>query len=339
VNNIICGNSATNGGGICCSRAFIDSFVWVTNNTIFGNTATNAGGGIYCWGTRATITNSILYGNQALSGKELWVGDTDNPSEVEIDFCDLEGSSGSIHVEFGSSLSIGAGMIDVNPLFVGAAVDDYHLRLDSFCVDAGNNSAPGLGSGDYEGDTRIVDGNWPQDGDAVVDIGADELLPEIAARFGNVNAVGNGLDNVLKVNESKGDNKRIFSIPTGNQIMLIMDAPTGGPNPSDFSVYVIPYESDQDDLSEQPSQIGIACIPMPLSNGNVIPPPFTLCNTIGYNFALGNPILTGIDPAPCTIFDVPGLPIGTYTFQGYIFDNSSAGPGLSLTNAIVLKVE
>jgi hypothetical protein len=28
-----------------------------------------------------------------------------------------------------------------------------------------------------------------------------------------------------------------------------------------------------------------------------------------------------------------------YTFQGIIFDNGSAGPGLSLTNAIVLEVQ
>jgi len=47
--------------------------------------------------------------------------------------------------------------------------------------------------------------------------------------------------------------------------------------------------------------------------------------------------LKGIDPAPCTIFTSP-LPAGTYTFQGIIFDGGSAGPGPSLTNAIVVKV-
>jgi hypothetical protein len=79
---------------------------------------------------------------------------------------------------------------------------------------------------------------------------------------------------------------------------------------------------------------------MPLSNGNAKPPPYAIANSIGYNPYLGYPVLPWIGPAPCTILDLPiGLPPGTYTFQGYILDNGSAGPGLSLTNAIVVKVE
>ena len=79
-------------------------------------------------------------------------------------------------------------------------------------------------------------------------------------------------------------------------------------------------------------------MPMPLSNGNPKPPPYTMVNNIGYNSVLGKSILD-VGPAPCTIFDVPSLPLGTYTFQGYIFDGGSAGRGVSLTNAIVLKVQ
>ena len=80
-------------------------------------------------------------------------------------------------------------------------------------------------------------------------------------------------------------------------------------------------------------------MPMPLSNGTIVPPPITLVNTIGFYTALGFPLLDTVGPAPSTI--IPGLPMpaGTYTMQGYIFDNGSAGPGLSLTNAIVLKIQ
>ena len=103
-------------------------------------------------------------------------------------------------------------------------------------------------------------------------------------------------------------------------------------------LYVITYEPGEPDVAVQPYGIGTACFGMPLSNGSIFPPPVTLVNTIGYEGVLGHPLLSGIPSAPCIIVNVPGFPAGTYTFQGYIFDNGSGGPGLSLTNAIVVKV-
>lgn len=163
--------------------------------------------------------------------------------------------------------------------------------------------------------------------------------PWISTRFGNVNLGNGSREVVLRFNGSAGDEWRVCTIPSGTAAALALEAPSAGPNPADFSLYVIPYEPGYVDTALQPYSIGTSCMPMPLSNGNVKPLPYTVANTIGYPTMLGYPILPGIPPAPCTIFDLPSVPPGIFAFQGYIFDNGSVGYGVSLTNAIVLKVQ
>ncbi len=58
-------------------------------------------------------------------------------------------------------------MIDVDPLFVDPARDDYHLTWNSPCRDSGNSFLFGMPPTDFEGDPRIAL-------DAV-DMGADEF--------------------------------------------------------------------------------------------------------------------------------------------------------------------
>jgi len=66
----------------------------------------------------------------------------------------------------------GPGNLSVDPLFVNAALGDYHLRADSPLIDAGDpgHTAGGL---DLDYDPRICDGSWM--GLARIDIGADEF--------------------------------------------------------------------------------------------------------------------------------------------------------------------
>ena len=121
-------------------------------------------------------------------------------------------------------------------------------------------------------------------------------------------------------------------------IAVTMAPSPTGPDPADFTLYCVAYEPGLTDMAEQPYGIGVSCVPTPLSKGNILPPPFTLVNRIGFEKVLGYPRLTGIPPAPCTVFNA-GLPPGKYTLQGLVFDSGSSGPGVSITNAIVLKVE
>jgi hypothetical protein len=166
------------------------------------------------------------------------------------------------------------------------------------------------------------------------------IKPKFAARMGNVNAGDGELEDVLFINGSVGDRRRIISVSPGTSVRLDMNRPSAGPNPAGFTVYLIKYEPNITDMTVQPYNIGIACMAMPLSNGVAAPPPITVANSIGFYSRLGYPALPGIPKAPCNIFNYgPGLPGGTYTFQGYIFDHGSGGKGISLTNAIVLKVQ
>lgn len=69
--------------------------------------------------------------------------------------------------------SAGLGNIYNDPLFVDPANHDFHLQMESLCIDAGNNDAVPLWiTTDFEGDPRVYDGN--DDGVATVDMGADE---------------------------------------------------------------------------------------------------------------------------------------------------------------------
>src|SRR5262249_53770030 len=65
------------------------------------------------------------------------------------------------------------GNISANPLFVDSANANYHLRVGSATVDAGNNLAPTLPVKDMDGDNRILNATGLPT--AVVDMGADEL--------------------------------------------------------------------------------------------------------------------------------------------------------------------
>lgn len=49
--------------------------------------------------------------------------------------------------------------ISADPLFVNAAVNDFHLQATSPAVDAGTNSAPNLPQTDVSGNPRILGGN------------------------------------------------------------------------------------------------------------------------------------------------------------------------------------
>ena len=157
-NCTIRGNHADRGGGLFCDRNASPS---ITNCTITGNCADygsdglGEGGGIACEGARPVIMNSILWGNSAPQGPELWIGTmgAGSPSHVTIGYSDIQGGVPAVHVEPESILSWKDGNIDANPLFLGPG--DYRLGECSPCIDAGDPdpahhdlcSPPSLGSG------------------------------------------------------------------------------------------------------------------------------------------------------------------------------------------------
>jgi len=330
-NNVIADNyayaEAALGGGVALH--WVPEMVF-TGNTIAYNNAYSflgyGGGGIYLYGAATfPITDTVFWGNHV--DGEIWQIDSDD-TVLEVSYCDIQPGSGWT--------GPGAGILNVNPGFVNAPNGDYHLRIGSPCVDAGSPVAARFPSRDYEGDDRIVDGDL--DGVAVADMGADELLPEVAARFGTVNAGGDGLANVLLVNEGAGSRKRIRSVSVGEAIHIRMKAPPAGPDPAPFALYAWVGENETSNLAPQPFGLGTMCYPTIVSGGD--PQPYRIWNNIGKNPWLGTPHFSSV-AAPSIVVSVPGgwpNPI-TVTLQGFILDNGSAADKpASITNAVILKV-
>ncbi|MHC4640696.1 MAG: choice-of-anchor Q domain-containing protein [Planctomycetota bacterium] len=151
-NCIFAYNSASyRGGGI-----YINSDITgiVTNCTFYNNTASDEGGGIFAGNyATLTLTNSILW-----SDKPDEIGKT-VLATATVSYCDIQDTSYA-----GSG-----GNFVSDPLFVDALNDNFHLQIESPCINAGNNSAPGIPSEDIDGNYRIMYGQ--------VEIGADEIAP------------------------------------------------------------------------------------------------------------------------------------------------------------------
>ncbi|MDP2898349.1 MAG: right-handed parallel beta-helix repeat-containing protein [bacterium] len=154
-NNTVTGNSAVGeGGGLESCQGTIE------NNTITGNSAGRLGGGLgWC---HKTIRNCIIWGNAAPQGAQL------HGSATPI-YCCIEDWSGG-----------GEGNIADNPQFVDAdgpddlpethEDNDYRLRADSPCIDAGKNEDWMWSSVDLDGNPRIFYGRSSQ----TVDMGVYE---------------------------------------------------------------------------------------------------------------------------------------------------------------------
>ncbi len=148
--------SSGSGGGLAIAWAKVD----LTNCTFADNRA-QQGGAIYATDSILTLANCILWGDSADSGPEVAI---DVRSVLDINYCCLAGGYGDIDSDETSSITWGFGIIDEDPKFRdsdgldgvrGTEDDDLRVRIDSACIDAGNNQA--VPPDDEAGDT---DGTW-----------------------------------------------------------------------------------------------------------------------------------------------------------------------------------
>jgi hypothetical protein len=170
-NNFIYTNISAGNEGGGAGMYFVGSTAVLTNNTLFGNTCLGAGskgGGIQCDTlSSVTVRNSILWGNQAEMGKEMYLGGLLFKPTLSIQYSDVEGGKASAFAESGSTLNWGPYMIDADPAIQSAGPVLYNLHLTrlSPCINMGSNTnAPAL---DIDGDGRPIMGT--------VDMGADEF--------------------------------------------------------------------------------------------------------------------------------------------------------------------
>ncbi len=150
------------GGGFYCSY----SSARLSNCTFAGNSAEWGAGGVYCgYYGDATITNCILWDNTAPQGPQIRAG---SGYDVILKHNDLQGGQPNVSVSPTATLRWADGNIDIAPGFVDPAANDYHLCVDSPCIEAGDpNHVPFPGEADIDGHQRIVNGR--------LDIGADEF--------------------------------------------------------------------------------------------------------------------------------------------------------------------
>jgi len=171
-------NSDIVGGGIWNSY---NSSPDIINCTVSGNSAESGAGGIHNKeNSFPYFTNSIIWGNTAPDEPQMYSDETSTPV---VTYCDFQGGY------------TGEGNIDSDPLFVSG--DNYHLQESSPCIDKGNNSAPELPDTDFDGNSRMIDGD--SDGTVTVDMGADEFIPAIAN--GDVAPLGNR-DGIVNVGDA-----------------------------------------------------------------------------------------------------------------------------------------
>ncbi|MHC4741335.1 MAG: right-handed parallel beta-helix repeat-containing protein, partial [Planctomycetota bacterium] len=166
-NCMFIGNEAqqTAGGGM-----FSDHTIQiVTNCTFSGNSARVGGGGIYNrnanWGGYqeiTTLTNCILRNNIAESGPEIAL----STHEMSISYCNVQGGRLDIGAERYLTWDANSN-IDADALFVDSDSNDYHLRWDSPCIDAGDPNGDYAALADIDGEPRVMTGR--------VDMGADEV--------------------------------------------------------------------------------------------------------------------------------------------------------------------
>ncbi len=173
--------SGDNGGGVYP----ISNSTTIANCTIVDNVAQNFGGGIFSAGSEVSIANTVLWGDHAVLGQEIYArsgGSPTGPSIVNLSYDNIDGGMDSVFVEGASTVEWGPGNLDLDPLFANPDNGDYRLLTGSPCIDAADNTAvPDDVTTDLNGNLRFVDdpatpdsGN-PDGINPIVDIGAHEF--------------------------------------------------------------------------------------------------------------------------------------------------------------------
>ncbi|MDP8240671.1 MAG: T9SS type A sorting domain-containing protein [Candidatus Hatepunaea meridiana] len=131
-NVLIAGNSAGgDGGGIRLWRASP-----ILNNVTFvGNISEsrNGGGLSVCWESHPVLCNCIFFNNEP----EISIGVLGDAA-IDISYTNIYGGRDSIITGGEFEINWGDGNIEGDPLFVDFDEGDYHLTVDSPCIDTGN---------------------------------------------------------------------------------------------------------------------------------------------------------------------------------------------------------
>jgi peptide/nickel transport system substrate-binding protein len=205
---VIAGNVVNNdGGGVHVSDTDLDLLLDLTNCLVTGNQAYDGGAGIDNWGRvklmNVTLADNICTGGMCVGGlSNAWSSSAATVTNSILwgnDYLDVAGWGYAVSysdVGAASPPVTGTDNLSVDPRFVNSSSGDYHLRLDSPCLNIATGvGAPGV---DFEGDLRPVGGGF--------DIGADETPLFITA--------GPDVDTSLVFTTAQGS-QTTLNIPAG----------------------------------------------------------------------------------------------------------------------------
>lgn len=136
--NIISNNLAGHGGGIYEDTIYP---IYIINNSIICNHADTIdgwGGGLLSWKDSVFISNCVIWNNCGAFGSQISIAGGWLTTFAEIGYSDIQYGSDSIYADSYSILNWGPGNIDSDPLFEAGPICDFHLSMDSPCIDAGN---------------------------------------------------------------------------------------------------------------------------------------------------------------------------------------------------------
>lgn len=165
-----------NGGGVAAvgipALAIVNGTL--VRNEALGSAASGRGGAVYWAAASGSVHNCILWGNSALLGAAMYLGELGAGSVVFVGNDIVQGGTSGIVLYNGqSTLVTGSGMLASEPLFADAANGDYHIVHGSPARDAGATVTASIPSRDFEGDPRVSGTS--------VDIGCDEFHPHLYA--------------------------------------------------------------------------------------------------------------------------------------------------------------
>lgn len=140
-------HAAASGGGTSDNGGMIT----LVNTTLYGNSAGANGGGVASLGGGTiNISNSILWDNAAPANPESYY----LAGVLVFDHSDIKGSGGSglWNASYGTD---GGANIDVDPSFVNAPGENFHITSTSPCIEVGDKFHPYLPAEDLDGNPRI----------------------------------------------------------------------------------------------------------------------------------------------------------------------------------------
>jgi hypothetical protein len=149
--------SSTTGGGAVFTRgsgAVIANCTFTRNSTRY---PANGGGAVYNFLDTTVIANSILWGNTAVVGPQVY---NNFSTETTITHCNIDQAG----------FETGNGNMRMDPLFADPLQEDFHLQAGSPCIDVGAADAQGLPEVDFEDKPRVIG--------LTVDMGAYEYSDE-----------------------------------------------------------------------------------------------------------------------------------------------------------------